>query len=275
MNELQIFENAEFGKVRTVSINNEPWFVGRDVAEILGYKNPNEAIQDHVDAEDKFLRSQHGSEMLKLFNSVKEIQAQLGRQDNWFINESGVYSLVFGSKLPTAKKFKRWVTSEVLPTLRKTGTYTTPSYQIEDPIERAQKWIEEYKERQTLLETAKKQEQIIGELKPKADYTDRILQSKSLVPVTAIAKDYGMSAQGFNKVLHDAHIIYKVGNQWVLYGKYQAKGYTSSETISITRTDGTPDIVMNTKWTQKGRLFLYNFLKGRNLVPVIERGETA
>lgn len=275
MNELQIFENAEFGKVRTVSINNEPWFVGRDVAEILGYKNPNEAIQDHVDAEDKFLRSQHGSEMLKLFSSVKEIQAQLGRQDNWFINESGVYSLVFGSKLPSAKKFKRWVTSEVLPALRKTGTYTTPSYQIEDPVERAQKWIEEYKERRALLETTKKQEQIIGELKPKADYTDRILQSKSLVPVTSIAKDYGMSAQGFNKVLHDAHIIYKVGNQWVLYGKYQAKGYTSSETISITRTDGTPDIVMNTKWTQKGRLFLYNFLKERNLVPVIERGETA
>lgn len=275
MNELQIFENAEFGKVRTVSINNEPWFVGRDVAEILGYKNPNEAIQDHVDAEDKFLRSQHGSEMLKLFNSVKEIQEQLGRQDNWFINESGVYSLVFGSKLPSAKKFKHWVTSEVLPTLRKTGTYSTPSYQIEDPIERAQKWIEEYKERQTLLETAKKQEQIIGELKPKADYTDRILQSKSLVPVTAIAKDYGMSAQGFNKVLHDAHIIYKVGNQWVLYGKYQAKGYTSSETISITRTDGTPDIVMNTKWTQKGRLFLYDFLKERNIVPVIERGLSA
>lgn len=258
MNELQIFENAEFGKVRTLVKDGEPWFVGKDVAEVLGYSNTRDAIAKHVDEEDK---------------GVAKCDTLGGTQDLTVINESGVYALVFGSKLPTAKKFKRWVTSEVLPTLRKTGTYTTPSYQIEDPIERAQKWIEEYKERQTLLETAKKQEQIIGELKPKADYTDRILQSKSLVPVTSIAKDYGMSAQGFNKVLHDAHIIYKVGNQWVLYGKYQAKGYTSSETISITRTDGTPDIVMNTKWTQKGRLFLYNFLKARNLVPVIERGE--
>ena len=120
---VKVFDNNEFGQVRTVVINNEPYFVGKDVADILGYKNPNEAIQDHVDKEDKFIRSARGREMLKLFSSVKDMQKELGRQDNWFINESGLYALVFGSKLPTAKKFKHWVTSEVLPTIRKTGGY--------------------------------------------------------------------------------------------------------------------------------------------------------
>ena len=126
MSKLQIFESTDFGSVRTVLIDKEPYFVGKDVAEILGYRNPNEAIQDHVEAEDKFLRSERGSKMLKLFSSMKDMLKQLGRQDNWFINESGVYTLIFGSKLPAAKKFKRWVTSEVLPAIRKTGSYTVP-----------------------------------------------------------------------------------------------------------------------------------------------------
>lgn len=131
MKDIQIFNNPEFGQVRTVVIDDEPWFVGKDVAGILGYKNPNEAIHDHVDSEDKFLRSERGREMLKLFSSVKEMQDELGRQDNWFINESGVYSLVFGSKLESAKKFKHWITSEVLPAIRKTGGYQKPLSQLE------------------------------------------------------------------------------------------------------------------------------------------------
>ena len=126
MKDIQIFNNPEFGEVRTVVIDDEPWFVGKDVAGILGYKNPNEAIHDHVDSEDKFLRSERGREMLKLFSSVKEMQDELGRQDNWFINESGVYSLVFGSKLESAKKFKRWITHDVIPAIRKTGGYHVP-----------------------------------------------------------------------------------------------------------------------------------------------------
>jgi len=117
MNEVQIFNNEEFGSVRTVRLEDGPWFVGKDVAEILGYRNTNKAILDHVDEEDKFLRGSRGNEMGKLFSSLKEMQETFGRQDNWFINESGVYALVFGSKLPAAKKFKHWVTSDVLPTL--------------------------------------------------------------------------------------------------------------------------------------------------------------
>ena len=119
--------------------------------------------------------------------------------------------------------------------------------------------------------TIAKQTQLIGELKPKADYTDRILQSKSLVTITQIAKDYGMSGATMNEKLHELGVIYKLGGQWLLYSKYQAKGYTHSETVRIKHSDGTQDVKMNTKWTQKGRLFLYEFLKKHGILPVIEQ----
>lgn len=112
MNELQIFQNKEFGEVRSLVINNEPWFVGKDVAEALGYKDVNHAILDHVDEEDKVNSKTQGQNA-----------PELGQRGSWLINESGLYSLILSSKLPNAKKFKRWVTSEVLPTLRKTGSY--------------------------------------------------------------------------------------------------------------------------------------------------------
>lgn len=124
-----------------------------------------------------------------------------------------------------------------------------------------------------LTETCSQQQQVIGELKPKADYVDKILKSNSLVTITQIAKDCGMSGQGMNKVLHDLHIIYSCNKQWLLYSQHQAKGYTFSETVDIPREDGTTKVVMNTKWTQKGRLFLYETLKKRNLLPLIERKE--
>lgn len=123
---------------------------------------------------------------------------------------------------------------------------------------------------QLLLEN-KMSEQIIHELKPKADYTDVILKNKSTVTITQIAKDYGMSGQKMNKILADLKVQYKLGTQWLLYSKYQSEGYTHSQTINITRADGRPDVTMETKWTQKGRLFLYNFLKEKEILPVIER----
>lgn len=117
MNELQVFKNEEFGEVRTVTIDNEPWFVGKDVVLILGYSNPSEAIQDHIDEEDKL-----NSKMLSSF------EIDLGQRGGWLINESGLYSLIMSSKLPSAKRFKRWVTSEVLPAIRRTGHYEVPGY---------------------------------------------------------------------------------------------------------------------------------------------------
>ena len=284
MNNLQIFENPDFGQVRMVMIEDNPYFVGKDVAEILGYKNPNEAIQDHVDNEDKFLRSSMGSEMLKLFSSVKDIQNKFGRQDNWFINESGVYALVFSSKLPKAKEFKRWVTSEVLPAIRKHGAYMT-----EQTVEKAltspdfliQLATNLKKEREARQEAEAKnfklEHEVVGlnekisELKPKADYVDRILKSTSLVTTTQIAKDYGMGAPTFNKKLKELKVQHNVGGQWVLTYKYQGKGYASSETVEVKKKDGSIKTVMHTKWTQKGRLFLHDFLKKHNIIPLIEQ----
>ncbi len=113
--------------------------------------------------------------------------------------------------------------------------------------------------------------QIISELKPKADYTDTILQSKALVNINQIAKDYGMSARKMNRLLADRGVQYKQGKQWLLYRKYHDKGYTSSETVKIVHTDGRTDVVMRTKWTQKGRLFIYRLLKENNILPMIEQ----
>ena len=117
----------------------------------------------------------------------------------------------------------------------------------------------------------KVKDQQIAELKPRADYTDKILHNKGLVTITAIAKDYGMTAYELNKILNTLGVQFKQSGQWFLYKKYQDKGYTSSETVEITRSDGRPDIKMNTKWTQKGRLFLYELLKQDHIMPTIER----
>jgi len=117
--------------------------------------------------------------------------------------------------------------------------------------------------------------QQVHELKPKADYVDHILKSKSLMAITQISKDYGMSGQKLNKLLHDLKIQYKQGNQWLLYSKHHDKGYTHSETINFIRKDGTPDVTLNTKWTVKGRLFLYETLKRENILPAIERVEAS
>ena len=151
---------------------------------------------------------------------------------------------------------------------------TTPSYQIEDSIERAKAWIVEEEERRKLLTTTKKQEQLIGELKPKADYTDTILQNKQTVPITKIAKDYGMSGQAMNKLLHELRIIYKLDGQWLLYSDHQGKGYTHSKTDHYRdRYGDIAGVYMNTEWTQKGRLFLYEVLKKNGVLPMIERNE--
>lgn len=266
MTKLEIFNNAEFGQIRAIEINGEGWLVGKDVATALGYSNASKAVIVHVDNEDK------RKEMLLADSQNGNVVTQ-----TTLINESGVYALVFGSKLPTAKKFKRWVTSEVLPSIRKHGAYMT-----EETLEKALlnpdgliKILTALKNEQArtkaLREEAAKQKQLIGELKPKADYTDKILASKGTVPITAIAKDYGMSGRAMNKVLADLKIIYQMAGQWLLYSRYQAKGYTHSKSFAFNHADGRPDVKMTTEWTQKGRLFLYQKLKKHGILPMIEQ----
>ena len=154
--------------------------------------------------------------------------------------------------------------------------WNSPEKIIERALQIAQRRAIEAENRIFGLELENsKQKQIIGELKPKADYVDWILKSRSLVTMTAIAKDYGMSARVMNKLLHNKGIQFKQGDQWFLYQKYQAKGYTHSETVDIIHSDGRPDISTQTKWTQKGRLFLYEALKSDGVLPMIERVKSA
>lgn len=253
MNELQTF-NFEGKDIRTFVVNDQPLFVGKDLAEVLGYTNPQKALRDHVDEDDKTLNESF------TVNGTKVI----------LVNESGLYSLILKSQLPYAKRIKRWVTSEVLPSIRKHGAYITEDVMaktLNDPnyIIGLIQSIAQAKQELNI------KNQIIGELKPKADYMDRILKSKSLVTITQIAKDYGMSGKALNKLLHEYDIQYKQSEQWLLYEKYQNKGYTHSETIVIEDVPGLDKVVMNTKWTQKGRVFLYGVLKHYGILPMIER----
>ncbi|HGH7191477.1 TPA: phage antirepressor KilAC domain-containing protein [Enterococcus faecium] len=252
MNTPQIF-NFEQHEVRTVTIHDEPFFVGKDIADILGYSNPQKAIRDHVDLEDK---TQNDSFTV---NGTAVI----------LINESGLYSLILKSKLTKAKKFKRWVTSEVLPAIRKHGGYLTPE-KVEEALLNPDTIIQlatKLKEERTGRLIA---EQKIAEYEPKISYLDSILSSTDSVTISQIAADYGMSPQQMNKLLHKLGIQKKVGNQWLLCKKHMRQGYTKSHTTEIPKSDGGTKVVMNTKWTQKGRLFIYESLKKEGYIPEID-----
>ena len=273
MNELKIFNNPEFGQLRTLVKDNETWFVGKDVAEILGYSNTQKAIRDHVDTEDKL------TERFVLSGQNREAVV---------INESGLYSLVLSSKLPNAKKFKRWVTSEVLPSIRKHGMYATAQTietMLADPDnairmltalkEERAKRIEQEKQIASLTAENQMQAQQIAEFKPKVEYVDIILRSTDTVTTTQIAADYGLSAKKLNKILHDEKIQHKVNDQWILYKEQMNKGYTKSETIDITRSDGRVEAKMYTKWTQKGRLKIHEILTQLGFVANFDREQQA
>ncbi len=263
MNNIELFKNENFGEIRTLLINDEVWFVGKDVAEALGYKEPNKAITKHIDEDDRI---------------KYPITDNLGRaQETWLINESGLYSLILSSKLPQAKEFKRWVTNEILPSIRKHGGYLTPK-KIEEVLLNPDTLIhlatilkEEKEKNATLTLVNKQQEQIINELQPKATYYDLILQCPDLLSVTQIAKDYGKGGAWLNKKLNELGIQYKHRDTWLLYSKYADKGYTSSTTHDYPDSKGVIHSRLHTYWTQKGRLFIYEQLKRINILPLIEK----
>lgn len=253
MMEIQTF-NFENQQVRTIEIENEPYFVGKDVATILGYSNPQKAVRDHVDEEDKTLNETF---------TVNGTQPVL-------INESGLYSLILSSKLPNAKKFKRWVTSEVLPAIRKHGGYLTEQ-KLEEALLNPDTLINLATQLKQEREGRLIAEQRVNELTPKATYYDLVLQNNTLLSITKIAKDYGWSGTKMNHFLHENKVQFKQGDTWLLYQKYADKGYTQSKTNIV---DGGKKTVMHTYWTQKGRLFIYELMKSKGYLPVIER-ETA
>lgn len=250
-NELMVFQNQEFGEVRSVLINGEPWFMLADVCGVLEMTNSRKA---------KTRLNGDGV-------TTSYIIDTLGRsQKADFINESNLYKLTFQSRKPQAEKFADWVTGEVLPSIRKHGAYLTPE-KVEEVLLNPDTII---KIAQNLKEEQEKRKQLEienNELKPKANYCEQVLQSENAVVTTQIAKDYGMSPQALNSILHELDVQYKVDGQWVLYSKHQDKGYTKSCTI----IDRTGETRLQTKWTQKGRLFIYEMLKTVGILPNIER----
>ena len=244
-NAIKIFENEEFGSVRTMEINGEPYFVGKDVAEILGYANTSKALIDHVDDEDKL---------------NNETLSSLGQRGGWLINESGLYSLILSSKLPTAKKFKRWVTSDVLPAIRKTGSYSIQnkpdSYTIEDPAARARRWAEEYEEKKAL-------EAKIEEQKPLVEYAEHIQASKDVIDMKSMAKLASKNGIkiGRNKLfsfLRDRKIL---DRENIPYANYMDKEWFQVVESPYTFNNGDVKIIRTTLVSPKGQIGIIRQLR--------------
>jgi len=308
--QLQIFEHNTFGKVRTIIINGEPWFVGKEIADILGYSNTRDALLNHVEDGDR--------------NTVVIRDGNRGNPNKTIINESGLYSLVLSSKLPQARSFRRWITSSVIPSIRKHGAYITddtldsmigsPEFTealMDALLEENAKYVElndkyialgekntalarinaslaedveELEDNVVILEKqntalegkvdafAEKVGGLsnkVSALSPRAHYCDRVLLSGDALQVSIIAKEYGLTAIAFNRLLHDLGIQYKMGSKgtWLLYKEYANKGYTKSNTFF------TPcgDCLVHMRWTQLGRRFLYDTLSEIGFYPIEER----
>lgn len=228
---LKIFESEKFGKLRTVILDNDVWFVGKDVATALGYSNPSNAVVNHVDVEDKT-------------TYLNQVSGSNYKTKTTVINESGLYSLVLSSKLPTAKEFKRWITKYVIPSIRKYGMYATMDT-IDKMLANPDSAIK--------MLTALKEER---EAKEQAYKTiDILTHTGKLYTTTEIAKELGYkSARVLNKKLSDNKIQFKQNNTWVLYSKYAGQGYVSIK--QDLKEDGR--IIYNRKWTGKGREFILN-----------------
>lgn len=242
--ELKIFENEKFGKVRTAILDNDVWFVGKDVAVALGYSNPSNAVVNHVYSEDKT-------------TYLNQVSGSNYKTKTTVINESGLYSLVLSSKLPTAKEFKRWITKDVIPSIRKYGMYATMDTidkMLADPNNAIKIFT-------ALKEEREAKEKALKLVQEKQEEIDLLSHSKKLYTTSEIAKELGFkSPQELNKKLCDLNIQYKVNNSWLLYSKYSDKGYISIKQEIIRHGGKCSPVVYNSKWTQKGREFILKLL---------------
>lgn len=259
MNNLQIFQNPQFGEVRVVQKDGEPWFVAVDVCRVLEISNTTDALNRLDDDEKARLN-------LGLPGGLTNC-----------VNEPGLYSLVLGSRKPEARAFKRWITHDVIPSIRQHGLYAAPDtleQMLADPDTAIRLLTEVKKAREKVkaLETENEaQRQAIADFEPKRQYLDTILNSTGVLAVTQIAADYGISAKRLNKILHEEGIQRKVNGQWILYREHMGKGYTKSATIPITHEDGTPDAKLHTYFTQRGRLMIHQILTNRGILAVMDR----
>lgn len=260
MNEIQIFNNPRFGQIRTAGTAGNPLFCLGDVCEALGLTTSKVAQRLSKDVLSKHPLPTSG-----------------GEQQANFVNEDGLYDVILDSRKPEAKQFRKWVTSEVLPAIRKTGGYLNAKGLSDDELmakalEVAHRTLQQKelalheKEMENIELAAENQE-----LRHDRSYLDLIMRSKELVTISQIAQDYGMSGRAMNNQLASMGIQYSVNGQWLLYAKYKDCGYVSSRTIEFTRTDGRKDFKLHTEWTQAGRKFLYEALKKLDIIPMLER----
>ena len=264
MNELQIFNNPEFGQIRIIEIDGDPWFVGRDVAAALGYNRPHDAVYRHVEEDDAVMHS---------------IPDSNGRtQKTKLINESGLYALIFMSELPSAKKFRRWIYKEVLPSIAKTGSYTLPqltpnelilkiaesNLQLEKRIEQNEVQLMDTKTRLAVLE-AKTPEIVEPDPQYYLEATNNHL-SKNIYTMKEIAKAFGMSNVVLNKFLHTQGIIYPSEGGWRVNKKKCEEGYVKHEYGRFKQKDGKYKTVLYTYWTHWGMTFLVTYLKSLGFV---------
>ena len=259
MSELQIFD-YENSKVR---VYEDGWFVASDVCAVLEIMNVSDAVRK-LDEDEK----------MTLALTDSHFGSRGGAQSLLLINEPGLYSLIMSSRKPEAKKFKRWVTHEVLPSIRKTGLYAVDEV-LNNPdmlISALEALKKEREERAKMeLENAVKTQQI-AEMSPKVTYYDIVLRSESLVKTGVIASDFGMSANKLNVLLHEQGVQYKQSDIWLLYAEHRDKGYTQTKThVYTNQKTGREETKCWTYWTQKGRLFIYELLKKNGILPICER----
>lgn len=253
--DIQIFNNTDFGEVRVIDVDGAPWFVAADVCKALDLDNTSQALA-RLDDDEK--------------NTVILNEGIVGNPCKAIVSEAGLYTLILSSRKPNAKLFKRWITHEVIPSIRKHGVYATGDFltrSIADPA-----WaigvLTELKAKQQETALLKVQ---LAEAKPKVEYCDVILNCADLVPTSVIAKDYGLSAKRFNKLLYQLKIQFKQGDIWLLYQSYAAKGWAQTKTFSYIGVDGRQHCKIHMYWTQKGRIELYHLLKRNGYLPLIEQ----
>ncbi|SDR83221.1 phage regulatory protein, rha family [Paenibacillaceae bacterium GAS479] len=235
------------------------------VAEAFG-KEHKRVMQDirELDCSDEF--NEHNFVPISYQDSMNR------EKPKYLITQDGFSFLVMGYTGKEAARFKELYIGEfnrMRDELSKPAVQ--PSYTLEDPIKRAERWIEEQKERQVVEGKVLMLEQQVAEYEPKISYLDQILKSKKTLTLTQIAGDYDMTARALNKLLHEERVQRKVNGQWILYSEHHGKGLTKSETIQITRSNGEADVTLNTRWTQKGRLFIHEILGKRGIIPVMEK----
>lgn len=242
MNEITIFQNQEFGAIRTIrGEQGEPLFCAKDVCDALGYKQTHKAVERHVD---------EGDGMKRPTPTTSGVQTML------YVNESGLYALILSSKLESAKRFKHWVTSEVLPSIRKQGGYMIARPDESDEIILARAL-------QIMQATLARRDEQIAKLKPRADYADHVLDSVSCFTVTQIGKELGMTGHDLNVLLCQMGIQYAQSGQYLLYADYARQGLAKNRTFSREANDGRLHTRTYLVWTERGRDFIHRLLDKR------------